>query len=216
LENDIIKIYNELYSQYGMQNWWPGESQFEIIVGAILTQNTSWNNVSKAIDNLKRHDLMDLESFANADPDLIKKLITPAGFYNIKQKRLTAFINYLINHKDNFNRFYQLPIADIRKELLSINGIGKETADSILLYGFERPIFVIDAYTKRLFSRLGFSWMKKATYDEIQQFFMDNLPLDSKLFNEYHALIVVHCKALCKKKPLCSECHITCPSQSNK
>ncbi|HGE72051.1 TPA: endonuclease III domain-containing protein [Candidatus Poribacteria bacterium] len=199
-----------------MQNWWPGESQFEIIVGAILTQNTSWNNVSKAIDNLKRHDLMDLESFANADPDLIKKLITPAGFYNIKQKRLTAFINYLINHKDNFNRFYQLPIADIRKELLSINGIGKETADSILLYGFERPIFVIDAYTKRLFSRLGFSWMKKATYDEIQQFFMDNLPLDSKLFNEYHALIVVHCKALCKKKPLCSECHITCPSQSNK
>lgn len=216
MENDIIKIYNELYSQYGMQNWWPGESQFEIIVGAILTQNTSWNNVSKAIDNLKRHDLMDLESFANADPDLIKKLITPAGFYNIKQKRLTAFINYLINHKDNFNRFYQLPIADIRKELLSINGIGKETADSILLYGFERPIFVIDAYTKRLFSRLGFSWMKKATYDEIQQFFMDNLPLDSKLFNEYHALIVVHCKALCKKKPLCSECHITCPSQSNK
>ena len=216
MENDIIKIYNELYSQYGMQNWWPGESQFEIIVGAILTQNTSWNNVSKAIDNLKRHDLMDLESFANADPDLIKKLITPAGFYNIKQKRLTAFINYLINHKDNFNRFYQLPIADIRKELLSINGIGKETADSILLYGFERPIFVIDAYTKRLFSRLGFLWMKKATYDEIQQFFMDNLPLDSKLFNEYHALIVVHCKALCKKKPLCSECHITCPSQSNK
>ena len=216
MENDIIKIYNELYSQYGMQNWWPGESQFEIIVGAILTQNTSWNNVSKAIDNLKRHDLMNLESFANADPDLIKKLITPAGFYNIKQKRLTDFINYLINHKDNFNRFYQLPIADIRKELLSIDGIGKETADSILLYGFERPIFVIDAYTRRLFSRFGFSWMKKAPYDEIQKFFMDNLSLDSKLFNEYHALIVVHCKALCKKKPLCSECHITCPSQSNK
>ncbi|MGB9596642.1 MAG: endonuclease III domain-containing protein [Candidatus Poribacteria bacterium] len=211
---EIIKIYYELYSQYGPQNWWPGESQFEIIIGAILTQNTSWNNVSKAIDNLKKYGLLNLESFANTDPDIIKKLIIPTGFYNIKHKRLMTFINYLMNHKDNFIRFYQLPIADLRKELLSINGIGKETADSILLYGFERPIFVVDAYTRRFFSRLGFLWMEKAPYDEIQQFFMDNLPLDSKLFNEYHALIVFHCKALCKKKPLCFECHITCPLKS--
>lgn len=212
---EIIKIYYELYSQYGPQNWWPGETQFEIIIGAILTQNTSWNNVSKAINNLKKHGLLDLESFLNADPDIIKDLITPAGFYNVKHKRLMTLIDYLAKYKDDLVRFYKLPIDDLRKELLSINGIGKETADSILLYAFGRPIFVIDAYTRRFFSRLGFHWMEKAPYDEIQKFFMDNLPLDSKLFNEYHALIVVHCKALCKKKPLCSECHITCPSKSH-
>ncbi len=211
---EIIEIYNELYSQYGPQNWWPGESQFEIIIGAILTQNTSWDNVSKAIDNLKKHDLMNLESFVNADPELIKSLIIPSGFYNVKHKRLMTFMDYLIKHKDNFTRFIQLPIAELRNELLSIKGIGKETADSILLYGFGRPIFVVDAYTRRFLSRLGFLWVEKASYDEIQRFFMDNLPSDSNLFNEYHALIVVHCKTLCKKKPSCSMCQVTCPSKS--
>ena len=204
----MIDIFNELYSIYGRQDWWPAETQFEVIVGAILTQNTAWHNVSKAINNLKSYGLLELNTLAEAEPDFVKKLITPVGFYNVKYIRLKAVLDYFVNTE--LARFSYEPIDNLRTELLDINGVGPETADSILLYAFERPIFVVDAYTRRLFSRLGYTWMEKASYDEIQGFFMERLPVDSGLYNEYHALIVMHNKAICKKKPFCSDCALTC------
>ncbi len=208
-DNNVSKIFNILYSIYGPQFWWPGESQFEIIIGAILTQNTSWQNVAKAITNLKEYDLLDPKSLFTADPYHVKELIKPSGFYNIKYKRLRSFLEYLTNYEMSLNRLSFINTYDLRSELLNINGIGPETADSILLYAFERPIFVIDSYTRRLFSRLGYEWMKEASYDDIQAFFMNALPSDTKLYNEYHALIVRHCKSLCRKQPLCSKCNLS-------
>lgn len=208
-DNNVNNIFNTLYSIYGPQFWWPGESQFEIIIGAILTQNTSWQNVAKTIINLKENDLLDPSLLLSADPYYIKELIKPSGFYNIKYKRLRNFLEYLTNYEMDLNRLSFIDTYDLRSKLLNINGIGPETADSILLYAFDRPIFVVDSYTRRLFSRLGYKWMKKASYDDIQIFFMNNLPPVTKLFNEYHALIVQHCKSLCRKQPLCSKCSIT-------
>ena len=208
----MIEIFNELYSIYGSQDWWPAETQFEVIVGAILTQNTAWHNVSKAIDNLKEYGLLELTVLAEAEPDFVKKLITPVGFFNVKYERLKATLGYFTHTE--LERFSYEPIDKLRQELLDINGVGPETADSILLYAFERPIFVVDAYTRRLFSRLGYSWMENASYDEIQRYFMDRLPIDSGLYNEYHALIVMHSKIICKKNPFCWNCALTCPMRS--
>jgi endonuclease-3 related protein len=202
-----IEIFNAFYSIYGPQEWWPGDSQFEIMVGAILTQNTAWRNVSLAIDNLKSEGLLDLIAFLEAEPERVKTLIAPAGYFNVKYKRLRSFLEYLRGIDPE--RFRSAPIDDLRSELLGVNGIGPETADSILLYAFDRPVFVVDAYTRRLFSRLGYSWMETAPYKEVQEFFMRQLPSESGLYNEFHALIVVHCKNICRKKPLCSACAIS-------
>lgn len=204
----VSKIYDALYFIYGPRQWWPGDTQFEVMVGAILTQNTAWRNVAMAIDNLKAENLLDPVALLDAEPEHVKTLIAPSGFFNVKYKRLRNFLEYLVGHGINFDRSRRLPVADLRKELLEVNGVGPETADSILLYAFNRPIFVVDAYTRRLFSRLGYGWMEKASYDEIQQFFMDELPHDHSLYNEFHALIVVHCKDICKKSPLCSMCDL--------
>lgn len=205
--HSVIEIFNTLYSIYGPQEWWPGDSQFEIMVGAILTQNTAWRNVSLAIDNLKSEGLLDLAAFLEAEPERVKTLIAPAGYFNVKYKRLRNFLEYLKNA--DLERFRSAPIGDLRSELLGINGIGPETADSILLYAFDRPVFVIDAYTRRLFSRLGYGWMEKAPYEEVQGYFMRELPPESDLYNEFHALIVAHCKNICRKRPLCSACAIS-------
>ena len=205
--HSVIEIFKALYSIYGPQEWWPGDSQFEIMVGAILTQNTAWRNVSLAIDNLKSEELLDLVAFLEAEPERVKTLIAPAGYFNVKYKRLRSFLEYL---KDiDLERFRSAPIDDLRSELLGVNGIGPETADSILLYAFDRPVFVVDSYTRRLFSRLGYGWMEKAPYEEVQEFFMRELPSESDLYNEFHALIVAHCKKICRKEPLCSACAIS-------
>jgi len=204
----VRRIFDILYSTYGPQGWWPGDSQFEIIVGATLTQNTAWHNVTLAITNLKREGLLDPNAYLGAKPELVKVLIAPAGFINIKYKRLRYILEYFMSHNMDFERFRRLPIADLRSELLEVNGIGPETADSILLYAFGRPVFVVDAYTKRLFSRIGYSWMEKAPYDRVQEFFMGELPPDPELYNEFHALVVAHCKVTCKKIPLCSDCNL--------
>ncbi len=200
----MIEIFKALYSIYGPQEWWPGDSQFEIMVGAILTQNTAWRNVSLAIDNLKSGGLLDLVAFLEAEPERVKTLIAPAGYFNVKYKRLRSFLEYLRNA--DLERFHSAPIGDLRSELLGVNGIGPETADSILLYAFDRPVFVVDAYTRRLFSRLGYGWIEKAPYQEVQEFFMKQLPSETDLYNEFHALIVAHCKNICKKNPRCYAC----------
>jgi endonuclease-3 related protein len=202
----LLKVYDLLCSAYGPQRWWPGDSPFEVIVGAMLTQNTTWHNVAQAIGNLKREGLVDASALLEADPNRVKALIAPVGFFNVKYDRLMNVLEYLVSHSMDLERFRHLPVADLRQQLIEVKGIGPETADSILLYAFERPVFVVDAYTRRLFSRLGCGWMAKAPYDEIQTFFMEKLPLDASLYNEFHALIVAHCKGTCKTTPLCSEC----------
>ena len=205
----IYDIYKILLNYYGHQNWWPAETRYEVVVGAILTQNTSWKNVEKAINNLKNENLLDEEKILNVDEDKLKELIKPAGFYNLKAKRLKNVTKFIV---DNYGNTEEMAKTDkdtltLRTELLSINGVGKETADSILLYALDRESFVVDAYTKRMFSRLGII-NEKAKYDEIKEIFEKSLPKDLELYKEYHALIVEHCKKFCRKKPLCDNCPI--------
>ena len=202
----FVEVFDALYSAHGPQGWWPGDTPFEVIVGAVLTQSTAWHNVALAIQNLKTEGLLDPDALLEADPEAVKALIAPAGFFNVKYERLMSVLQYLQKHGVDNDRFRDLPVADLRKELLTVHGVGPETADSILLYAFDRPIFVVDAYTRRLFSRLGYGWMEKAPYEEIQRFFMEELPSDTALYGELHALIVVHCKTVCKKSPRCLAC----------
>jgi len=197
---DLHNIYKILYNEYGKQNWWPAETFDEIIIGAILTQNTNWLNVEKAIKNIKDRDLCTLENIATIEGDSLATLIRPSGYFNQKAKRLIEASNRL-----DVELIKAQDLWSARKSLLSINGIGPETADSILLYAFEKPIFVIDAYTMRVFTRLGVV-LYKYNYDSFQKYFMNNLVNDVRLFNEYHALIVRHCKISCMKKPLCDKC----------
>jgi len=202
----LLQIFDLLRSSYGPQHWWPGDSPFEVIVGAVLTQNTAWHNVAQAIANLKREGLLEPEAMLRAEPDRVKALLAPAGYYNIKYGRLMSLLRFLDRYEMDLERLRSLPLDALRAGLLEVNGVGPETADSILLYAFGRPVFVVDAYTRRLFSRLGYEWMEAASYDQVQGFFMEALPPDTALYNELHALIVVHSKDTCKKKPLCEGC----------
>lgn len=203
----LLDIYNRLYTHFGPRHWWPAENPFEVMVGAILTQNTAWLNVEKAIANLKRKKLLSLRKIDSIRLRDLARAIKPSGFYNEKTKKLKAFIRFLIDFcGGNINKLYSKNTKTLRKELLNIKGIGEETADSILLYALERCVFVVDAYTKRIFIRHGLI-SKNTTYDGIQKFFMNNLPKKVKLFNEYHALIVEAGKNYCKKNnPLCGVC----------
>ena len=211
----LVRIFDLLHSAYGPQNWWPGDTPFEVIVGAVLTQNTAWQNVAQAIGNLKREGLLEAGALLRAEPDRVKDLITPAGYYNVKYDRLMNLLRFLEVRGPDLDRFRHLPLDELRAGLLEVKGVGPETADSILLYALQRPVFVVDAYTRRLFSRLGHHWMEEASYDEVQRFFMEALPRDTSLYNEFHALIVVHNKDTCKKKPLCEGCCLWsfCPAR---
>ncbi len=205
----LVKIYDKLLEAFGPQHWWPADDDFEIIVGAILTQSVSWKNVEKAIDNLKAEGLLSLDAILAVDKDKLAALIKSTMYYNQKALKLKNFCRYI---KQNYGRdiyaLFEKNIPNMRVELLSIKGIGPETADSIILYAAEKPIFVVDAYTRRIFSRLGFL-PDDAEYSQMQDFFMSNLPSDVNLFNEYHALIVRLGKDYCKnKKPLCKECPV--------
>lgn len=202
----LNKVFEKLYNAYGPQHWWPGETPFEVIVGAILTQNTNWTNVEKAIANLKEKGNFTPDGLKGIETTDLARLIRPSGYFNIKAKRLKEFISFLCNEfEGGLDRMFSLDLKKIRHKLLEINGIGPETADSILLYAGNYPIFVVDAYTKRIFSRLGLLH-EEHTYHQVQEFFMENLEADTELFNEYHALIVRHAKEFCRKKPLCREC----------
>ncbi len=203
----IKTIYQRLYRAFGPQNWWPGKNPFEIIIGAILTQNTAWTNVEKAIKNLEKQGLLSARGLRDVPLKDLAKAIRSAGYFNQKAKKLKAFIDFLfVNYGGSVKRMFKKETALLRQELLEIKGIGQETADSILLYAGNKPIFVIDAYTRRVLSRLQLI-SEKADYQEIQQLFTQNLPLDVQLFNEFHALFVRLGKDICKKtKPDCGCC----------
>jgi endonuclease-3 related protein len=207
---DLIEIYNALYAHYGPQNWWPGDSAFEMMVGAVLTQNTNWGNVEKAIANLKRAGALSAAALHIMPEDRLAELIRPSGYFNIKAKRLKAFIEYFMDsYGGSVARMKKAGCDALREEFLSVKGIGPETADSILLYALGCPTFVVDAYTKRIFSRHGF-FPETADYNEVRKFFMDRLPVDVKLYNEYHALVVRLGKDRCMKKAgRCDLCLLT-------
>jgi endonuclease-3 related protein len=203
----LKEIYQRLFKHFGPQQWWPGETPFEVMVGAILTQNTNWSNVEKAINNLKAEGLMDAHQLYNLDTEKLAALILPAGYYNIKAKRLKNLVKWFVETYDgDADKLSKSSLESLREELLSVKGIGPETADSIALYAAGKPSFVVDAYTYRIFSRHGLI-PEETTYDEIKSLFEDNLAPDVKLFNEYHALIVRAGKEYCRKtKPLCDKC----------
>jgi endonuclease-3 related protein len=208
----LLEIYELLFRSYGPRHWWPAETPFEVCVGAILTQNTSWRNVEKAIANLKGTGLLSPQALRDVPVERLAEVIRPAGFFNLKAKRLKAFIGWLFaSHAGSLERLFAGEWPMLREELLAVPGIGPETCDAILLYAGGKPSFVVDAYTRRLFAGLGLI-PEDAGYEDVRALFMENLPLDPALFNEYHALIVEHGKEHCRKRPRCAGCslHVLC------
>lgn len=202
----LLTVYDMLNSRFGDLHWWPGETPFEIAVGAILTQNTNWKNVERAIENLKRNNLLSPEGLLHTGDERLAELIRPAGYYHIKTKRLKNFIRFLFQeYEGNLDKMFEEEPRMLRGKLLGVNGIGEETADSILLYAGEKTVFVVDAYTRRILVRHQLI-DEKARYGDIQSFFMDNLPHEVPLFNQFHALLVNAGKRFCRKAPLCEEC----------
>lgn len=206
LNKTLIWIFDKLLSFFGPQHWWPAESKLEIIVGAILTQNISWNNVEKAILNLEDKDLLSIDGILNTDIESLALLIKPAGYYNQKSRYLKNICGFVRENYKSLDEFLSQDSIKLRNKLLKIKGIGPETADSIILYAAEKPVFVVDAYTKRIFHRLGLI-KQNLSYDKVQRFFMKNLPKDVGLYNQYHALIVKLGKQNCSNKnPDCGYC----------
>ena len=202
----LMEIFDKLLKGFGPRHWWPGETPFEIAVGAILTQNTNWGNVEKAIVNLKDADVLKPAALNDMSHERLAALIRPAGYFNIKAKRLKNFIGLLINeYHGSMSGMKRVDFNSVRKSLLSVNGIGPETADSIILYALEKPVFVIDAYTKRVLSRHNIL-DHDASYEEFQSLFQSKLKEDISLFSEYHALFVRLAKENCRTKPVCTGC----------
>jgi len=202
----LMEIFNKLLKAFGPRHWWPGESPFEVMVGAILTQNTSWKNVEKAIQKLKARKILTPDGIHRLKTSDLASLIRSSGFYRIKADRLKSFVDFLFEEfEGKSERMKKEPFEGLRKRLLEVKGIGQETADSILLYALQKPMFVVDAYTRRVLSRHGMI-SNRASYEEVQKLFMRHLPPDEKLFNEYHALLVHVAKSACKKIPQCDIC----------
>ena len=219
----MIDIYHKLLATFGHRRWWPAQTRDEVIIGAILTQNVAWKNAKTAIDNLKKHNLLTLKAIHEASIAEITTLIKPTRFYNQKAQKLKSFIDFLFcKYSGNLDALFSQDTSELRQELLNIKGLGEETVDSILLYAGEKPVFVIDAYTKRIFSRLGLT-DEEWRYQAYQQFFMERLVKDVKLYNDYHAQIVhlghVHCKKhepecmVCPLNNLCRSCVSSLPMQ---
>lgn len=200
----FLQVYQRLLVTYGPQGWWPGDSPFEVAVGAILTQATNWRNAARAIARLKAAGALDPEAMARLSEEEIARLIRPAGFFNQKARRLRAFLELITRH-GNLQGLFSLPSHRLREELLSVSGIGPETADSIVLYAAERPSFVIDTYTRRILSRLGLI-RGDEPYEELKKMFEEALPRDLVLYKEYHALLVHHAKERCRLRPRCLDC----------
>ncbi|RMG75167.1 MAG: endonuclease III domain-containing protein [Nitrospirae bacterium] len=206
----LLWIFQLLYRHFGPQYWWPGDGPFEVMVGAILTQNTNWGNVERAIDNLKKACILEPQKIETVSEKTLASLIRPAGYYNIKAKRLKNFVSYFVSrYRGSVNRMKKMPLEKLREELLAIKGIGPETADSILLYALEKPVFVVDAYTKRVLYRHGLIERPNEDYHHVQMLFHGELKRDVQLYNEYHALFVRVGKEHCRPKPLCKGCPLS-------
>lgn len=214
MKNRLYDIFHRLAARFGPLHWWPAQTPFEVVVGAILTQNTAWRNVEYAIANLQGAGALTPAALATIDRGELEVLIRPAGFFRQKAERLQLFVEHLFaRHGGELAALLTGPLEEVRAELLACKGVGPETADSILLYAGGRPSFVVDAYTRRLFTRLGLLRGDEG-YEAVRTLFMESLPADSDLFNEYHALIVEECKVFCRKRaPLCPACPLLacCP-----
>jgi endonuclease-3 related protein len=209
---DLLSLYRSMAAHYGEQPWWPADSVFEVVVGAVLTQNAAWSNVEKAIERLKAADVLSLEALHAIDHARLGDLIRPSGYYNIKAKRLKNLCAFLVEI-GGLGPLADQPLSDQRRGLLSVNGVGPETADDILLYALERPVFVIDAYTRRLLQRVDLADGSES-YEMLRQGFEAVLPADVRLYQQYHALIVIHAKEVCRKVPRCGACPLAaqCPT----
>ncbi len=210
----LLAVYRLLYREYGPQHWWPAETPLEMAVGAILTQSAAWTNVEKAMGNLKSAGALSVAALREVPLDELARLVYPSGYYNVKARKVRAFVDWLAaGYGGDLERLFALDAGAMRRELLSVYGIGEETADSIILYGARRPVFVIDAYTRRIVARLGLA-PGEGTYAAFQSLFMEGLPRDEALFGEYHALLVRHGKGACRKSPACAGCCLArlCPS----
>jgi len=211
----LLDIYDRLYIRYGPQHWWPADDAFEVIIGAILTQAASWDNVDKALVNLKAQGLLNPTALWAVDEGQLASLIRPSVYFNAKAQKIKAFVQHLREHyNDDMRSLLEKDADDLRQELLFIYGIGEETADDIVLYAAHKPIFVIDAYTRRILGRLGLE-PARDTYGSYQAIFMENLSHDTELFNEYHALLDRHGGETCRKsKPACARCCLLdiCPT----
>jgi len=209
LTDTLMKIYDLLYERFGPQNWWPAKTRFEVIVGAILTQSTSWRNVEKAISNLNDAGVLSPDGLLKTDIHKLAELIRPSGYYNTKARKLKAIADFLSeNSGSDLDMLFERPLDEVRRDLLGVYGVGPETADSILLYAGGCPSFVVDAYTRRIFGRLGIM-QPELSYEKARRFFMDNLPSSARLFNEYHALLVRLGKEVCtSRNPKCDLCPV--------
>lgn len=207
MKRKLNRIFSRLYAAFGTQHWWPADSAFEVIIGAILTQNTNWSNVEKAITVLKEKKLLTPQKLYRLGPKKLAALIRSAGYYNIKAARIKSFVKFfLASYAGRIKSMAKQDLVTLRRQLLAVNGIGQETADSILLYALNKPVFVVDAYTQRIFLRHGLI-KESADYSQVQDIFMRNLKNDTGLFNEYHALIVKLAKDYCRKQdPKCEVC----------
>ena len=201
-----VRTHATLLEQHGPQRWWPAEGRFEIMVGSILTQNTAWRNVEKAVANLKAADMLRAKAIAQAEPEVLAQLIRPSGYFNVKAKRLGCFCAWYVRAGE-YRKLRYWPTQRLRKALLGVYGVGHETADDILLYAFHRPVFVIDAYTRRIFARLGTIRGNEA-YDELREVFEHQLVRRSTVYAEFHALIVRHGHEVCRPAPRCGDCRL--------
>jgi len=205
-ERKLLEIYNILLVSFGHRKWWPGETPFEVMVGAVLTQNTSWSNVEKAISEMKIRGFLTSKKLACADMREVEDAIKSSGYYRQKAERIVLLAKH-VERYGSLNEMFAKPLAELREEVLSLKGVGPETADSILLYAAEKPVFVVDAYTRRVFSRIGIlPNAEEMNYEEVRSFFEENLPADVRIFNDFHAQIVELAKRFCKKKPVCAGC----------
>jgi endonuclease-3 related protein len=207
MPSKLMEAYERMLARFGPQHWWPGESPFEVMVGAVLVQNTAWRNVERAIQNLRDAGVMNPHALYKLPPEELAELIRPAGYYQVKAKRLRNLLQYVVEvHDGSLESMFQTELTTLREELLAIHGIGPETADAILLYAAGLPTFVVDTYAHRVLARHG--WIGYAAfYDEIKEHFESSLPRDAALYNEYHALLVRVGKDYCKRAaPKCEEC----------
>ncbi len=208
-------LYDQLFSHYGPQNWWPADTPFEVMLGAVLTQNTAWTNVEKALANLRDDPGLDAAALLALAQDDLAARVRPAGYFNVKAKRLRAYCDWYLQ-QGGLAAMQQRSTDALRHDLLCVHGVGPETADDILLYALQRAVFVIDAYTRRLWQRFGLI-SGDESYEQLRHFAETTLGEDVQLYNEYHALIVVHAKDICRPKPKCGECVLRemCPSRGS-